>query len=62
MSEIFKKVSKPGKTNFYTGCITGTVLCFVLINLLFSYDAIRFQRPYMGVFFVHAEIQCIYTI
>lgn len=59
MSEIFKKVSKQGKTQFYTGCITGMVLCFVLINLLFSYDAIRLQRPCMGLFIVQAEIQCI---
>ncbi|ECS6806140.1 hypothetical protein Y630_02355 [Salmonella enterica subsp. enterica serovar Newport] len=62
MSEILKKIPKSGKKYFYAGCITGMVLCFVLINLLFSYDAIKLQRPYMGLFFVQAEIQCMSTI
>lgn len=38
------------------------VLCFVLINLLFSYGAISLQRPYMRLFVVQAETQCMYTI
>ncbi|EBQ8205257.1 hypothetical protein MB95_002996 [Salmonella enterica subsp. houtenae] len=62
MSEILKKIPKSGKKYLYSGCITGMVLCFVLINLLFSYDAIKIQRPYMGLFVVQAEIQCMSTI